>query len=92
MHLDPVPLTYISLSIDFVNLYIRLVFSAPVVAASVQPSIVIVLDPFRAHLDLVPLIDVYFTFLVILPNAGAISTSAAFLLTINIKNAFFHEM
>ena len=56
MHLDPVPLTYISLSIDFVNLYVKvLVFSAPVIAASVQPSIVIVLDPFRAHLDLVPL-------------------------------------
>ena len=49
------------------------------IAASVKPCIVIGLDtPFK-HAPLPGAFDLYFTFLVILPDAGAISTSAEFL-------------
>ena len=48
-NLDPVPLTYISWSIDFVDFFSRnLVFPAPVIAVSVKPCILLVLDvPFK---------------------------------------------
>ena len=73
MHLEPVRLTYISWSIDFVNFY------AKVIAASVKPCIVNVLHiPFQNRPEPGAL-DLFFMFLVILSDAGAISTSAAFL-------------
>ena len=66
MHFDPVPLTYISWSTDFVEVFWLLFFSAPWIAVSVKPCIVV--------------LDLNFTFLlVILPDADAKSTSAAFL-------------
>ena len=64
------------------NFYVKVFFSASVIAASVKPCIVKVLHiPFQNTPEPGAL-DLYFTFLVILPDAGAISTSAEFLLII----------
>ena len=53
--------------------------SAPEVAVNVKPCILIVLDiPFK-RTSLPGALSLYFTFLIILPDAGAISTSASFL-------------
>ena len=61
------------------NFYVKVFFSASVIAASVKPCIVNVLHiPFQNTPEPGAL-DLYFTFLVILPDAGAISTSAEFL-------------
>ena len=50
MHIDPVPLTYISRSIDFVNFNIKVWFSLHfVVVASVKNGMVNVLDIFFKH-------------------------------------------
>ena len=58
------------------------------IAVSVKPCIVNVLHiPFQ-NTPLPGAFDLYFTFLVILPDAGAISTSAEFLLkSLNITTA-----
>ena len=80
MHLDPVTLTYISRFIDLVNFYVEVWFSLHfVIVASVKLGIVIVLDMVFMHAPRPSALDLYFTFLVIFPDAGAISTSAAFL-------------
>ena len=79
MHLDPLTLTFISRSIDFVNFYVKVFFSASVIAASVKPCIVNVLHIPFLNTPEPGALDLYFTFLVILPDAGAISTSAEFL-------------
>ena len=57
------------------------------IAASVKACIVNVLYiPFQ-NTPYPGTLDLYFTFLVILPDADAISTSAAFLLMINVKKS-----
>ena len=62
MHLDPVPLTYISWSSDFDNIYlIVLQFSATVMAARLKPCIVIVLDILFKHAPWLGTLDLYFT-------------------------------
>ena len=62
------------------NFYIKVFFSASVIAASVKPCIVNVLHrPFQNTPE-PDAFDLYFTFLVILLDAGAISTFAEFLL------------
>ena len=60
------------------------------IAVSVKPCIVNVLHiPFQ-NTPLPGAFDLYFTFLVILPDAGAISTSAEFLFSLSEK--FFHHI
>ena len=75
MRHDPVPLTFISRSINFVKTYVESTILVHFsVAVSMKPCIVLVLDILFMHHDLV-----HFTYNVISPNAGAISTSAEFL-------------
>ena len=51
------------------------------IAASVKPCIVNVLHTPFQNTPYTGVLDLYFTFLVILPDLGAISTSAEFLLS-----------